>query len=220
MRRFVQLLIYFIITMSCSSVFAMDSFEQGRDYLVLKSNASTPSLYEAEKNQIKVVEFFSYGCPACFKLEPHLEKWLAHKPHHVYFERIPVMFQSDWIIYAKYYFAFESLNLHQSALHQATFNAIQVQNLDLTQLNVMESFLSGQGINQKSFLGALQSPQIDLDLANAKKIATDSMIFQVPAIIIDGKYKVDPSLSGANYPKLFQTVNYLIHLSHHEKNKT
>lgn len=205
--------------MSCSTVLASTLYEEGKDYVVLKPNSATPYLHDDEKGRVKVVEFFSYGCPACFKLEPHLEKWLAHKPHHVYFERIPVMFQPDWMIYAKYYFALESLNLQKTSIHQAIFNAIQVQNLDLTQINTMESFLSGQGINQTHFIDAYHSPQIDLDMVNAKKIATNAMVFQVPAIVIDGKYKVDPSLSGSNYGHLFKTVNHLVQLSFKEKNQ-
>ncbi|MGH8119113.1 MAG: thiol:disulfide interchange protein DsbA/DsbL, partial [Gammaproteobacteria bacterium] len=42
-------------------------------------------------DKIEVIEFFWYGCPHCFDLEPTLDKWLAAKPDDVEFRRIPAI---------------------------------------------------------------------------------------------------------------------------------
>ena len=39
--------------------------------------------------KIEVLEFFWYGCPHCFTLEPHMQTWLKQIPKDVYFLRTP-----------------------------------------------------------------------------------------------------------------------------------
>lgn len=201
---------FYLLIFTPMAVFAQiaPSFEEGRDYIVLPDNDSTKNLQD--KNQVKVVEFFSYGCPACFKLEPHLEKWLQHKPKNILFERIPVVFESGWEVYARTYLILSSLNLDK-ALSPKIFIGVHVDNLDLTDKNSMAAFLNTQGITKEKYLALYDSPSLDLSLSNDKKIANDYKIFQIPGIVVDGKYKVDPSLSGPNYDRLFLTVDYLIH---------
>ena len=59
-------------------------FVEGKHYTVLKG---VPK-YEAG-DKIQVAEFFSYGCPHCFKMERVLKKWHEEKPGSITFERIP-----------------------------------------------------------------------------------------------------------------------------------
>lgn len=200
----------FLFSFVSTTVFAQTpaSFVEGRDYVTLPDNDSTKTLQD--KNHVKVIEFFSYGCPACFKLEPHLEKWLQHKPKNIVFERVPVVFESGWEVYAKTYLVLSSLNMDKT-LSSKIFLGIHLDNLDLGDKERMAAFLNPQGLAKEKYLGLYDSPAIDLALSNDKKIAEDYKIFQIPGIVINGKYKVDPSLSGADYDRLFATVNYLIH---------
>lgn len=39
--------------------------------------------------KVEVIEFFWYGCPHCYNLEPYVNKWLATKPKNVEFIRQP-----------------------------------------------------------------------------------------------------------------------------------
>jgi len=200
-----------LLSFASAATFAQQktsSFIEGRDYVTLPDNDSTKTLQD--KNRVKVIEFFSYGCPACFKLEPHLEKWLQHKPKNIVFERVPVVFESGWEVYAKTYLILSSLNMDK-ALSSKIFLGIHLDNLDLGDKERMAAFLNPQGLAKEKYLSLYDSPAIDLALSNDKKIATDYKIFQIPGIVINGKYKVDPSLSGADYDRLFATVNYLIH---------
>ena len=61
--------------------------------------------------KIEVLEFFSYGCPHCAELEPHLDAWLAKAPADVAFRRIPVMFQQRWVPLAKIYYTLDALGV-------------------------------------------------------------------------------------------------------------
>lgn len=190
------------------------TFQAGKDYLVLPNNPSSEILKTNDK--ITVVEFFNYGCPACFRLDPYLEKWLEHKPQNVIFKRIPVVFDPGWDVYGKTYLVVNQLDLSQK-ITPVIFKAIHDDGIDLSNKNAMADFLNGKELKKENFLSAYNSPEIDIQMAKNKKITNDFMVFQIPGIVIDGKYKVDPSLSGGNFPRLIETVDYLIKLESHAK---
>jgi thiol:disulfide interchange protein DsbA len=50
-------------------------FVAGKDYTVV----ANPGKVEVP-GKIEVREFFWYGCPHCFKLEPHMQTWLKKIP--------------------------------------------------------------------------------------------------------------------------------------------
>lgn len=188
---------------------APPTFEEGKDYLTIPSNASTNSI--KTKGKITVIEFFNYGCPACSKLDPALEKWLEHKPHNVVFERIPVVFDPDWDVYTKTYLVVHQLDLSQK-ITPVIFKAIHDDGIDLSNKDAMADFLNGKELKKEKFLNLYNSPGIDIEMAKNKKITNDFLIFQIPGIVIDSKYKVDPSLSGSDPARLIETVDYLIKL--------
>ena len=59
-------------------------FVAGKDYTVL----ANPVQVEVP-GKIEVREFFWYGCPHCFKLEPYMQTWLKNMPKDVRFVRTP-----------------------------------------------------------------------------------------------------------------------------------
>lgn len=61
-------------------------FKAGKDYEVISTSEIIPK--SSPKAQVRVVEFFSYACPACYHFESTLDKWLAKKPAYVKFERV------------------------------------------------------------------------------------------------------------------------------------
>src|SRR6476619_5600895 len=77
--------------------------------------------------KIEVIEFFSYGCPHCAELEPHLDAWVAKLPQDVAFRRVPVMFQQRWTPLAKIYYTLDALGV-ESKLSPDVVKAIHGQN--------------------------------------------------------------------------------------------
>ena len=51
---------------------------QGQDYQLL-----TPPQPTATPDKVEVIEFFSYGCPHCYALQPQVVKWAAELPANV-----------------------------------------------------------------------------------------------------------------------------------------
>src|SRR5437868_1723218 len=79
--------------------------QAGSDYIVLP----TPQPVETG-DKIEVREFFWYGCPHCYALEPALAAYVKKLPSNVRFVRTPGV-ASSWLIHAQAYYTFESLGV-------------------------------------------------------------------------------------------------------------
>lgn len=214
MKKFLGFLLFSLGLIFSVNAFAADennnNFEAGRDYLVLPLSTSSKAFNPP--NKISVVEFFSYGCPACFHFDPTLESWLKHMPAQVDFDRIPVTFESDWHLYARAYYVAKIIGI-EDKISSDMFNGLQTQRLDLGTPERMAAFFHKNfNVKTEIFMNTYDSPVVDQEMAASQRAINDFMIFQVPGLIIDGKYKVDPSMSGSNPNRLINTVNYLIQL--------
>src|SRR5437868_988321 len=92
--------IFALALLALTSAYAL---QPGKDYVAL-----TPSQPVETGNKIEVREFFWYGCPHCFALEPAISEWLKHKPANVEFVRTPGTAPS-WMIHAQAFYAFAAL---------------------------------------------------------------------------------------------------------------
>jgi thiol:disulfide interchange protein DsbA len=186
---------------------ATEPYKNEYDYLTLPTAATTK--IPTVKNKVTVVEFFSFGCPACYKLEPAMQQWIKHKPSYVEFYRVPVIFQPAWKVYAQSYYIMKSLN-EEHRLFPLLFSAIQKDHQDLSTPNAMANFFATHGISIDKFHALYNIPSIDLDISNGQKLMNTAMIYQVPTVLIDGTYRVDPSLTGADINQFTAVVNYLV----------
>ena len=183
------------------------TYQENKDYQAIPAN---PSVLKPVNNQVTVMEFFSFGCPWCFRFEPDLEKWLATKPAHVNFQRVPVVFETGWDVYAKAYYIANQLGVADK-MQTAFFNAIQKDNVDLSTEQNMEQFFVKFGVKPKDFESAYEfSPGIDGQLAKGTKLMNDYLVYQIPTIVVDGKYKIDASMTGGDNQKMLQVTEYLV----------
>ena len=84
-----------VIVLSLVSIPTQAQFELGKHYVQLPSG----SVVETD-DKIEVREFFWYGCPHCYSLEPYLERWLKTKPDEVAYVRTPGVARK-WIPHAR-----------------------------------------------------------------------------------------------------------------------
>jgi len=80
-------------------------FEEGKHYIRLVP--SQPTIGGADK--IEVSEFFWYGCPHCYDLEPMINRWEANRPANVRFVRIPAMWNDVLKLHARLFYTEEVL---------------------------------------------------------------------------------------------------------------
>lgn len=207
-----RLMNYFIILflstcLPAISFAANPQFVDNKDYQTLPNN---PAMLKPVNGKVTVMEFFSFGCPWCYHFDPALEQWLTKKPANVNFERVPVVFEPGWDVYAKGYYVANQLGVADK-LVPAIFDAVQKQQMDLTNETAMQLFFTQHGVKQQDFQGAYEfSPGIDAQLAKSNQLMNAYLVYSIPTMVVDGKYKVDNSMAGGNPQKMLQTVEFLV----------
>ena len=178
---------------------------QGQEYLLLK-----PALETNDPKRIEVLEFFWYGCPHCFALEPELATWLKTLPKNAYFRRVPAVFAQTphWVPLARAYYAAEILGL-SGKLHADIFNAIHLSGQNLNDRETLLNFVQKLGVDRKKFAQALDSPEVQTRVAQSQKLSAAAGIQGVPAFVVDGKFQTSVTQAGSP-EKLLGTLNELI----------
>jgi thiol:disulfide interchange protein DsbA len=195
-----------IATFAVSSVSsfanAADTYTAGKDYRVLIN----PGLVN-KPNQVEVREFFWYGCPHCFRLDPYITQWLKTKPADVNFVRTPAALNPVWEQNARGFYALELLSKQTEVIHHALFSAIHdpLRPQRLFDQASLAAFYSTQGVDANKFNGLYNSFAVSGKIAESKKLAMQYQLDGVPALVVDGKYVV----AGENGDAL-KIVDYLI----------
>ena len=205
--RIIQALgIAFMLALSSSATFAKE-FVEGSDYSIISPRVETT----VGDGKIEVIEFFWYGCPHCYTVEPYIKDWKM--PADVELVRIPATFSERWIIHAKVYYALESLD--RLDLHEVFFNAIhgRQQRRDLVSENKIAEFFASfsSGISEDKFTKAYNSFVVNTKTQKADRLVREYAIKSVPTFIVNGRYLTSPSMVGSSQ-RLISALNYLTNL--------
>ena len=178
---------------------AAEPFAAGKDYTVL----SNPGKVE-KPGMIEVREFFWYGCPHCYRLEPYVASWLASKPANINFVRSPAAMNPVWEQNARGYYAVDLMGL-TNKVHKPLFDAIHQKNQRLFDQKSLANFYQGYGVDSNKFNAMFNSFAVSGKIAQSKQLAQAYQLDGVPALVVNGKYVV----KGEDQ-KVIQVVNYLI----------
>jgi thiol:disulfide interchange protein DsbA len=197
-----------------SSLFAFSAsarIEMGRDY----DELITPQPVAAGK-KIEVLEFFSYACPHCAKMEPFVEAWHKKLPKDVVFKRSPVTFNDTITPLVKAYFALESMGLLDK-MTPRLFDAIHDTHElnDIGERGITE-WMGTQGVNAKQFGAAINSFGVASKTSAAKQMQKKYGINGIPTFVVDGKYSTSPELTGSQAATI-DVINELIAKARQER---
>jgi thiol:disulfide interchange protein DsbA len=157
----------------------------GRDYVAIE-----PALLTDNPAKMEVIEFFSYACPHCNDLSPHINQWAAKLPADVVFKRVAVGFNNPFYqTMARLYYSLEALGELQR-LDAAVFHAIHEKGLKLVDEKSIAEWVTAQGVDAKKFSDAYNSFGVATKTKRADQIAQAAKITGVPALVIDGRYLV------------------------------
>lgn len=159
-------------------------------------------------NKVEVIEFFWYGCPHCYTFEPKLHKWEQNLPKNVNFIRQPAIFSDLWGKHAKAYFTAEALNVVDK-VHADFFDVIQNNKGKLETEDQLAKFFVAHGVDEVQFRETFNSFLIDAKMRQAKAMAPRYGITGVPAVIVNGKYKITARLAGS-HDKMIEVMNKLV----------
>ncbi|MET0067972.1 MAG: thiol:disulfide interchange protein DsbA/DsbL [Candidatus Thiodiazotropha sp.] len=167
-----------------------------------------PVATSVPEGKVEVLEFFWYGCPHCYHMEPQLQSWLEKKPENVVFSRVPAPLNPKWTPHAQFYYAAEALGLADK-LHEPLFEAIHDKKRRLFDKKSLIDFAVEQGADREKFTEAWDSFGVYVKVQNAKKLAQRYQLSGVPAVGINGKYLTSGSLAGT-YSKMFTILDQLV----------
>ena len=180
-------------------------FIEGKDYQLI----ANPQTIDSKTKSPTVIEFFSYGCPWCYKLESPLNDWSTKLGSNLQLERVPVVFKPEWELYAKAYYAAKMLALSDK-INPLLFKAIQVDKKPLNNKQSMVDFFVAQGVDKEIAKSAFEhSPSIDMRVNNGMTLMANYQINAVPAFVVNNKYRTDLQMAG-NPDRLFQILDYLM----------
>ena len=162
-------------------------------------------------SKIEVAEFFWYGCPHCYTLEPLIEAWIPKLPPDAYFRRIPAAFSQRWALDASIFYSFESLGL-LGKLHRPFFDAIHKDRLMTDNMAALNEWLGNHGVDAKKLDEAMKSFGVQSKVRRAVQLSAASKIDGTPALMVQGRYTISAeqgrTRSGmlANAERLFPLV--------------
>ncbi|MDR2240530.1 MAG: thiol:disulfide interchange protein DsbA/DsbL [Zoogloeaceae bacterium] len=182
---------------------AAAQIQAGRDYKPLASPQTVES-----GDKIEVVEFFWYGCPHCFDLEPFLRKWTAQLPADVTFRRIPAIPTQRWAPNARTFYTLETLGL-LDRLHGEVFDAVHIDRVNFDNEMVQLDWMTRHGVDRAKFSEAWRSFSVQSKTRRAAQLTQAYDVNGVPTLIVDGKYQTSVSMTGSP-EALMKTLDELI----------
>ena len=182
---------------------AEENFVEGIDYQLVD-----PPIRTDNPGKVEVAEYFWYGCPHCFHLEPLMTQWVATLPATAEFVRIPSDFDGRWGLMARAYYTAQILGV-LDRVHEPLFNAIHVQKRHFASEEQLAEFFKEFGVSADDFSKAFHSFAVESKYRRAVSLTRKSGIDGVPAIIVNGKYRTSATLAGSR-ERMFKVVDYLI----------
>jgi thiol:disulfide interchange protein DsbA len=156
----------------------------------------TPPVATKSSDKVEVVEVFWYRCPHCYRLQPTMIQYEKTKPDYVEFIRMPAVLSERWKPAAKAFYTAVALDALEK-IHGPMFAAIHQERKPMqTDEEVKELFVS-HGVDGAEFDKRWKSFGVDSQVRRATKKAADYGITGVPTIIINGRYRTGPRLTGS-----------------------
>jgi protein dithiol oxidoreductase (disulfide-forming) len=171
--------------------------------------------------QVEVLEFFWYGCPHCYALDPLVESWRKTKPAYMSFARVPVMWSEGHRSTARLYYTLESMGKIEQ-LHTEVFKEIHVNGDFLVTEDpndtagaerLQTAFVKRFGISEDDFRKAYRSFAVENDLQRASQLMERYRVEGVPTFVVNGKYLADVRSAGSP-EKLIALINDLATQEH------
>ena len=181
-------------------------FKDGVDYRTLR----IPVLTDADKGEIEVATVFWYGCPHCYSLEPIVDRWKESLSDDIRFVRRPGFFGPNlWQTHAQLYYTIHNMGI-EDKVHEGIFNEVQNKRNYLQDSDAMADYLNQRyGVDKKEFKARFESFGVNHQLQQAFAKLKGYELTGVPAVIIDGRYVIEPGTAGSlnNIPLI---ADYLI----------
>ena len=196
-----------------------DRWKEGKNFDVI----STLQRPVSAGGRVEVLEFFEYGCPACYAAEPMMVVWeQGMKPGYVTFLRVPVSWNAGMRAYARLYYTLHQLG--REDLHGEVFDTIFRRRNFLYEddnegktLALQLAFSAARGVSEESFRRAFNSPQVSDSIQHADELARRNGVVHTPTFVVDGRYRSDPSRLDRGMYEMLELLTALAERAHEER---
>jgi len=163
---------------------------------------------QAEHDKIVIYEFFWYGCPHCFNIEPTIEKIESNLDKDTIMIKLPLALRESWMNHAKAFYSMQQMDI-DSNLHAKIFEEIHINGNRLDTKSSLVDFIDAQGFDGSIFSKNFESFGTEIRIKKANKLARKYQITSVPTIVVNGKHLTSGSFVSS-YDELYDVVNFLV----------
>jgi len=176
-----------------------------------------PPLEGNPGKKVEVIEFFYYGCPHCYNLQPALKAWLKSAPKDIEFRRMPTIFRESWVPLTRTYYALEAIGALEK-MHDDVFNAVHQQNVNLGDRRLLLDWAGRRGVDQKKLGDAYDSFAVQTKAQRSLQLTRAYGITGTPSVVIGGRYMTGPSMTlnadnSINYQRFSQVLSALVEMA-------
>ena len=175
------------LTVVLMAAFSVNAEESG--YKVLEKPLAVSS------DKVVMHDLFMFTCPHCQDFTPMLNDWLAkHKELEV--RQAPLASGKQAILFIAMY---EAIKLQKSDFTKADFmKFMQVKRTSMDQFKSdYVTLLSELGLNESDTVALFNEPSIQQSLEQNHGLVAQWDYPSVPALVINGKYLINPSTAGS-----------------------
>lgn len=202
------------LALSNAGAACMNDFKDQTHYLLNKVPATssiTQNIQNPHKKPV-LIEFFWYGCPHCYHMQPYIKSVVDKQKDNIIYVRFPVPF-NRWESGARLFFALDALGL-ENKLHDKVFASVQA---DHGRDSIMDNqkkrmdFMTKNGVDAKKVEETLTSMGVAAKMSRAKKMTETYKIQSTPTFMINDTYQVAPGLIATNdYQSTSQVLNNML----------
>lgn len=203
-RAILSLLLTFVAGAALAQ--APQQWVEGQNYFAIPNPQPT-----GQPGKVVVTEVFSFGCPACNQFQPFVDKLRAELPKGAEFTYLPAAFipTEDWPVLQRAYFTAKALGVDTPASHDAMFKAIWGPNGELAtydpatqrpkamdkmpRIEDVAKFYAKFGAKPQEFVATANSFAVNIQMKRADQQIIAWGVTSTPTIVIDGKWRLDPS---------------------------
>jgi len=165
--------------------------------------------------KIEVIEFFWYGCPHCYALEPAVNAWLKTAPKDVVFKRVPAFPSESWGRDAVMFYTLEAMGLLDK-YHDKVFDAIHKDKVNFANKAKRDEWLKANGIDPAKYAEVEKSFTVVTKVARARQMTQSYKVDSVPRFIVNGKYVTSGEQAGGN-DRIFPVIDQIAVMARKEK---
>lgn len=172
-------------------------YVEGRDYTVLEQ--------PFPEGAAPVVEFFYYGCRACYYMTDEISEWSQASKTPV--ALVPAHTDTNLVDSARLFHTFNAID--RSDLHIYGYVLFQQEDPSLQGKARINALLNEHNVDQELFWQAWSSDEVNQRLIGSYQLTKLAGIESTPSFIVAGKYRVELGVIDGT-EGLFGLLSYLV----------